>query len=145
METGRGGEGEPTMQGIGGIRFQPRYSFPPIRQTPLSDKQLMSILICLRERFFVNITVYREFKTPQWQWQWERQKSNSLKSQKNNSACASCFLYIYVPLLHDHEVKMPSFMFYGGREQVMTKFSFSFQNSSLAFEKVSKLDIFDRD
>ena len=40
---------------------------------------------------------------------------------------------------------MPSFMFYGGREQVMTKFSFSFQNSSLAFESVSKLDIFDRD
>lgn len=62
-----GGEGKPTIQGIGGGRFGPRYCFPPMRQTPLYDGQPVSIIICLRERFFVNIpvTVYREnFKMP---------------------------------------------------------------------------------
>ena len=36
------------------------------------------------------------------------------------------FLYISLPLLHDHDVKMPNFTFYGGRKQATTKFSFSF-------------------
>ena len=36
------------------------------------------------------------------------------------------FLYISLPLLHDYEVKMPSFTFYGGRKQATTNFSFSF-------------------
>ena len=36
------------------------------------------------------------------------------------------FLYISLPLLRDYNMKMPNFMFYGGRKQAMTKFSFSF-------------------
>ena len=36
------------------------------------------------------------------------------------------FLYISLPLLHDYDVKMPNFTFYGGRKQATTKFSFSF-------------------
>ena len=36
------------------------------------------------------------------------------------------FLYISLPLLHDYDVKMPSFTFYGGRKQATTNFSFSF-------------------
>ena len=43
------------------------------------------------------------------------------------------FLYISLPSLHDCDVKMPNFTFYGGRgggggggEQVMTNWSFSF-------------------
>ena len=36
------------------------------------------------------------------------------------------FLYISLPLLHDYEVKMPSFTFFGGRKQATTNFSFSF-------------------
>ena len=36
------------------------------------------------------------------------------------------FLYISLPLLHDHDVKMPSFTFYGGRKQATANFSFSF-------------------
>ena len=36
------------------------------------------------------------------------------------------FLYIFWPLPHVCEVKMPSFTFYGGRKQVTTNFSFSF-------------------
>ena len=36
------------------------------------------------------------------------------------------FLYIYLLLLHGYYVKMPNFMFYQGRKQARTKFSFSF-------------------
>ena len=36
------------------------------------------------------------------------------------------FLYVPLPLLHDHDVKMPNFTFYGGRKQATTKFSFLF-------------------
>ena len=36
------------------------------------------------------------------------------------------FLYISSPLLHDYDVKMPNFTFYGGRKQATKKFSFSF-------------------
>ena len=32
------------------------------------------------------------------------------------------FLYISLPLLHDYDVKMPSFTFYGGRKQVRQTF-----------------------
>ena len=35
------------------------------------------------------------------------------------------FLYNSSPLLHDYNMKMPSFTFYGGRKEA-TKFSFSF-------------------
>ena len=35
------------------------------------------------------------------------------------------FLYISLPLLHDYDVKIPSFTFYEGRKQA-TNFSFSF-------------------
>ena len=36
------------------------------------------------------------------------------------------FLYISLPSLHDYEVKMPNFTFYGGRKQGTTIFSFPF-------------------
>ena len=36
------------------------------------------------------------------------------------------FLYISFPFLHDCDVKMPNFAFYGGRKQATTKFYFSF-------------------
>ena len=32
------------------------------------------------------------------------------------------FLYISFPFLHDYDVKMPHFAFYGGRKQATTKF-----------------------
>ena len=35
-----------------------------------------------------------------------------------------CFLYICLPSLHDYDVKMPIFAFYGGRIQETAKFSF---------------------
>ena len=39
--------------------------------------------------------------------------------------CITLFLYISLPSLHDLDVKMPNFMFYGGRKQATTNFSFS--------------------
>ena len=36
------------------------------------------------------------------------------------------FLYISLPSLHEYDVKMPYFKFYGGRKQATMKFSFSF-------------------
>ena len=36
------------------------------------------------------------------------------------------FLHISFPFLHDYDVKIPNFVFYGGRKQAMTKFYFSF-------------------
>ena len=36
------------------------------------------------------------------------------------------FLYISFPFLHDYDVKMPNFVFYGGRKQATTKCYFSF-------------------
>ena len=39
--------------------------------------------------------------------------------------CITLFLYISLPSSHDPDVKMPNFMFYGGRKQATTNFSFS--------------------
>ena len=36
------------------------------------------------------------------------------------------FLYISSLFLHDYDVKMPNFAFYGGSKQANTKFYFSF-------------------
>ena len=38
----------------------------------------------------------------------------------------SRFLYIFLPLLHDYDVKMANFTFYEGCKPATTKFSFSF-------------------
>ena len=44
------------------------------------------------------------------------------------------FLYISLPILHDYDVKMPNFTFYGGRKQATTKF-FLFLNSNAVPKK----------
>ena len=58
------------------------------------------------------------------------------------------FLYVSLPSLHDYEVKLPDFTFYGESKQATTKFSFSLwtwilflgiqlQESSTACDKVN--------
>ena len=37
------------------------------------------------------------------------------------------FLYTSLRSLHDYDVKIPNFTFYGGRKQATTNFSFSFK------------------
>ena len=36
------------------------------------------------------------------------------------------FWYIYIPFLHDYDLKLPNFAFYGENKQTTTKFYFSF-------------------
>ena len=54
----------------------------------------------------------------------KRQKEICLDQQNNNSARASCFLYISLPSLLDYNVKIPNFTFCGGREHKTTPFFF---------------------
>ena len=54
------------------------------------------------------------------------EKAIGLLSKTTSLHVPHAFLYISLPLLHDYDVKMPSFTFYGGRKQATTNFSFSF-------------------
>ena len=59
----------------------------------------------------------RELKQRRLWRQRGQQKSNRFSLANSSSARASrLFLYISLPSLHDYEVKIPNFMFYGGRE-----------------------------
>ena len=53
-------------------------------------------------------------------------KAIGLLSRTTSLHMHHTFLYISSPLLHDYNMKMPSFTFYGGRKEATTKFSFSF-------------------
>ena len=52
-------------------------------------------------------------------------KTSTLKSRCCVMLCASSFLYISLPSLHDYNVKLPNFTFCRGREQKTTTFFFS--------------------
>ena len=71
-----------------------------------------------------------------------------LISKTTTSHVHHAFLYLSFLFLHDYDVKMPNFAFYGGRKQATTKFYFSFwawiwsleiqlQEGSPTFDKVS--------
>ena len=53
-------------------------------------------------------------------------KAISLLSKTTHLHVHHTFLYISLPSLHDYDVKMHNFMFYGRRKQVTTNFPFSF-------------------
>ena len=53
-------------------------------------------------------------------------KTIGLISQTTTSNVHHTILYISFKFLHDYDVKMPNFAFYGGRKQATTKFYFSF-------------------
>ena len=55
-----------------------------------------------------------------------KKKTIGLISTTTTSHVHHAFLYISFPFLHDYDVKMPNFAFYGGRKQAKTKFYFSF-------------------
>ena len=44
------------------------------------------------------------------EFQKKSQNSNRFMEENNTFARASRFLYIYLPLLHDYDVKMPNFI-----------------------------------
>ena len=47
-------------------------------------------------------------------------KTVCLDWQNNNCARDHVLLYIWLPSLHDYDVKLPNFTFYGGREHMIT-------------------------
>ena len=51
---------------------------------------------------------------------------HGLISTTTTSHVHHTILNISFPFLHDYDVKMPNFSFYGGRKQATTKFYFSF-------------------
>ena len=51
-----------------------------------------------------------------------KKKTISLIIKTTTSHVHHTFLYISFPFLHDYDVKMPNFAFYGGRKQPTTKF-----------------------
>ena len=53
-------------------------------------------------------------------------KTIGLISKTTTSHVHHTFLYISFPFLHDYDVKVPNFAFYGGRKQATTKFYFPF-------------------
>ena len=75
----------------------------------------------------------RDFKIQRSGRQQERQKNNWFnKPEKQLRTCITLFWTFFFLFLHDHNVKMPNFAFYGGRKQAATKFYFSF----LSFDMV---------
>ena len=69
----------------------------------------------------------RDFKIQRRGRQRERQKKTiGLISKTTTLHVHHTFWYISFPFLHDYDVKMPNFAFYGGRKQATTKFYFSF-------------------
>ena len=59
---------------------------------------------------------FREFKIQRRGRQQERKKKIGLISKTTTSHVQHTFLFISFPFLHDYDVKMPNFAFYGGRK-----------------------------
>ena len=57
--------------------------------------------------------------------QRERKKKWFIKQRHRFVRFTMFFLYIFLPSLHDHNVKMPNFTFHGGRKQATNNFSFA--------------------
>ena len=68
----------------------------------------------------------RDLEDPTTRRQRERQKIIGLRSKTTTLNVHHTFLYISMPFLHDYDVKMPNFAFYGERKQATTNFSLSF-------------------
>ena len=50
----------------------------------------------------------------------ECKKKKRFDKQNKTFSCASHFLYISLPFLHDYSMKMPNFTFYGEHKQAAT-------------------------
>ena len=62
------------------------------------------------------------YEYPTTRRQQELQQNNRFNKQNNSFARASRFYFcISLPFLHDYDLKMPNFVFYGQRKQATTK------------------------
>ena len=74
--------------------------------------------------------VTRDFNIQRSGRQRERQKKKKkqlvFKISETSTLRFHAFFVHFFPILHDYDVKMPNFAFYGGRKQATTTFYFSF-------------------
>ena len=68
----------------------------------------------------------RDLEDPTTRRQRELQKIIGLRSKTTTLNVHHTFFYISMPFLHEYDVKMPNFAFYGERKQVTTNFYLSF-------------------
>ena len=93
----------------------------------------------------------RDLKIRRRRRQQERHTSNRFNKENNNFARASHFFVHFFDDFARLRREMPNFMFYRGRKQATTKFSFNFltwlrflgiqlQESSLTFDEESEME-----
>ena len=99
--------------------FHTGFQSWPRKSTPVFRPGLKALCIVCQPN--------RELKQRKRRRQRERQKSNRFLSPKQQLCTSHAFLYISLPL-HDYAVKLPNFMFRGGRERAKTIFFFFFEN-----------------
>ena len=68
----------------------------------------------------------RDLEDPTTRRQRERQKVIGLRSKTTTLHVPHTFFYISLPVMHNYDLKMPNFAFYGEREQATTNFYLSF-------------------
>ena len=78
-----------------------------------------------RRSIVLNTT--RDFTIRRRNWKEKFQKKNSLEGRTTTLHIYHTFFGHFFGhfLLHDYEVKLPNFTFYGGRKQETTKFNFT--------------------
>ena len=84
------------------------------------------IIIIIISIIIVIVIIIREFSNDDGDGNGNVKTTIGLMSKTTTLHVHHAFLYIFLPLLHDCDVKMPIFTFYGGRKQAKTKFSLSF-------------------
>ena len=68
----------------------------------------------------------RDLEDPTTRRQGERQKVIGLRSKTTTLHVHHTVFYISLPVMHNYDLKMPNFAFYGEREQATTNFYLSF-------------------
>ena len=89
-------------------------------------KILVLINVIIITITIVIVIIIREFSNDDGDGNWNVKTAIGLMSKTTTLHVHHAFLYIFLPLLHDYDVKMPILKFYGGRKQATTKFSVSF-------------------
>ena len=85
------------------------------------------------------VSISTELKQRQWRRQQQRQKSSRFKTGKTITLNVDhvFFLYISLPSLHDYDLKVPNFTFYGEREHKIITFFF-FSSTSIQTFKLQR-------
>ena len=75
--------------------------------------------------FCLLVALLRCFNNDDGDGNQDVKKATGLSRKTTTLHVHHAFLYIYLPSLHDYDVKMPNYKFYGGRKQATTNLFFS--------------------